>query len=78
MSARRMARRMARAIALDSVKADGSIGAGIVVYETIDSVPASASLGSLAFVRTGDYANRYYIYVSGGWRSIGLGSLVAD
>ncbi len=78
MSARRMARRMARAIASDTVKADGSIPQSIVVYETIDNAPASADNGSLAFIRTGDYANRYYIYASGGWRSIGLGSLVAD
>ncbi len=78
MSARRMARRMARGISSNSVKADGSIGQGIQVYESIDNVPASAAAGSLAFVQTGNYANRYYIYASGGWRSVGLGSLVAD
>jgi len=76
--ARDLAARIGQAIENNNLTSAGK-GSMITSYSTINDVPLVGNdSGDLAFIISGDQANRAYIWNGYGWRSFGLGSILSD
>ena len=76
--ARDLAARIGKAIENDTLTSSGK-GSMITAYSTINDIPSVGNdSGDMAFILSGDQANRAYIWNGFGWRSFGLGSILSD